>query len=982
VRYLLAVCFVFSGAAGLIFELEQALLLGNLIGAGAWSHVVVLTAFFGGSAIGAALFGRLVDRIPQHALSLYVALELAVAAFAIVGVEITAAAGSLWSTVSAHAEPDASLLPLRFAIAALALLPATIAMGGTLPILARWIRAEVPNFGAQLATFYSLNALGAAIGVLLAGFVLTPTFGAATSLRLAAVGNLVAVGLALLARLIAPGATAREEDGRDATRNTPDPGATNDEAAHEAPAPRLLLLGAFAGGAAALVMEIAWTRMFAIVFGSSAHAFTLMLAAFVLGISGGGMLTSRLLARGVAPLRIARGAWTTAAVVLVLQLPLYLRLPFFQFALEQALERRADVYGILLFVQAIVALAWMLPVTLASGAALPALAALRARATAQTGSDVGAIFAANTLGTVIAPALAAFALLPLLGMQRTIVAAAIVFAGSALLLESRRGTRVHTRRVMLLGVIVAAMVLPRWNASVLHAGGFRRWTIEPGTSYSEFVAQREQLDVLYEFDGPVDSVVLLRNDDGEHYLKVNGKTDASDTPDLATQRLIAHIPLLLHGAASQTAERDVFVVGVGSGVTVGSAALHPGVRVVTAELSRGVLDSSRYFSHVNNNFHELPNVEVHLADAREWLARDPQLWDVIINQPSNPWVAGNAALFSREFFELTRSRLAPGGVMTQWMHTYAMDDASLALVLQTFASVYPHVQVWWPQAVDMVLIGSLEPIEPDVDRLRASLGNEAVWADMNAFESEGLRIANIERFAALQVMSDRYFSTHFDGSGPWHTDFFPRLEQAATRARFVGRPATLLRDLDERTDVRDTSGLLAATLRYNRETRSDLLTFFAARDTMFSQRITGSLQHAVFADAPVVAQLPLMATRATGMPELLETWTTMLLTTASPTVADCDAWSRAALQALPLRSSLWYAPNTDDAREAFAHCGRTHRDTALTMRALEAELLVRTGHLDAGRAAIDALLRDPLPESAREMLLELRPDDATNSGRR
>ncbi len=975
-RYALALCFVLSGAAGLIIELQQARLLGVWLGATAWAHVVVLCAFFGGSAIGAACLGRVADRNPHRAVLLYAALEAFIAACALLGPEWTALVGRLWSALSANAAPDALLLPARLAVASLAMLPPAIAMGGTLPVLARWIRDTRRDLGPDLAVFYAMNSAGAAGGVLLAAFVLTPALGVAGALRAAAVGSIAATVLALAARALDTWVQRRAllSHAVDASTDPmPDPRTAGPKPPDAEPdGARGPLLAALVGGAGALGLEVAWTRLFAMVFGSSHQAFALMLAAFVAGIAGGGLAASALLAQGADPRRVAMRAWLVATALLALQHAFGEHLPWMQFELAQALERRPDVYPWMLAAQAALAFGWMLPVTFAAGLALPCLAALHARSHGRAAAQVGIVFAANTAGTVLAPPIALFVLMPALGLQGAIAFCGALLALAALLVAPARARR-HVA-VIAIALTLAPALVPRWNASVMHAGGFRRWTIDAESTVGEFREFRRRSEVVLTHDGPVDSVVVLRNPAGDLFLKVNGKTDASDTPDLATQRLLGHIPLVLRRAGESTDPLDVLVVGVGSGVTAGTAALHPGTRVTALELSDGVLQAVPFFAHVNHGLLDRTNAHVVRADAREWIERTNQLFDVVISQPSNPWVAGNAALFTREFFALVAAHLDQGGIFAQWMHTYAMDDESLAIVVRTLRAVFPHVEVWQVWTADLLLVASLDPIVATPDRIASAMQSPAVAADLRNDTDPAADISSLHRFLALQIASAARVDEVWQADGPEHSDRHPILEQRAPVAQFTGSEARIPVGLDERLDVARPPAVRAADVPCTDADRTDLLAFFAARETDADVRIAGSLQHAVASDGRL-ANMPDVATRATGLPALLEAWTFALLDAERVTQADCDAWAAAALQALPTRASLWARPDVRDARAAFVRCADLRPDARLPMRALEAELLVRTGWRDEARALIDTLLSEPLPPRAAELLRALRPPD-------
>ena len=967
---LIAVCIVAGGAAGLIYELVWARMLGVFLGATAAAHGVVLASFMAGLALGNATLGPWIDRRPALALPLYAVLEALVGLYGLLSPVLYRIGGGWFASLTASAPAEANLFVPKLVLAAGFVMLPTMAMGGTLPALCRFVIRRMDEVGGEVARLYVLNTLGAVLGVVIGGLWLVPKVGATHAATVAAALNLAAAVAAGLAWVVM----------------------RQPEVVDEQPVPRraplerrqqLWLAVAGLTGFGSLVLEVAWTRIFAMVFGSSSQAFTLMLAAFIAGIAGGGALAQRWLRRVGSPTRLVLVLLTTAVVLLAVQIPFYERLPYWQFRMAQALERRSDVYPLYLFGQCALAFAWMMPATLATGAALPTLVAAFTRTVDEVGGSVGALFAANTVGTVLGPIVATFVLLPWIGLRGTVGVSILLLALAGAVVAralSRDAERVRVPVTLLVLGASLAVLFPRWDGSEMHAGGFRRWTLAPGASYAEFAETRHRSRVLYERDGVADSVVVVENLNGLRFMKVNGKTDASDFDDLPTQRMVAHLPLLLHRAAHPEGERDVFVVGVGSGATVGAAALHDATRVVAVDISEGILEGSRFFDHINYHYAERPNVEVHQGDAREWLRRDDRRFDVILNQPSNPWIAGNAALFSREFFEMALEHLDDDGVFAQWMHVYAMDDASIDLVMNTFGSVFPHVTVWWPQGADLLLIGTRAPLTLSPEAFSEALTTVALDEEMASYAREGVRMTSVGRWLSLQIMSAPQFRETFPGAPPYTTDLWPRLEYQAPIAQFVGARTTRFHTLDERQWPSSSSALyfdawwrsLGPEAR-ERELHS-LRAFFAERDTPFSERLAGSLEHALSARGLDANAMPGFVLRATGLPLVLEAWTAEVATSLSPSQEACRAYLDAVLRALPQRTSVYHQPSLDAVEGAMRRCREAHASQALVYDAQWAELLVRTGHSARALPQIEALLRLGLPAAVTEPLEALREE--------
>ncbi len=277
-------------------------------------------------------------------------------------------------------------------------------------------------------------------------------------------------------------------------------------------------------------------------------------------------------------------------------------------------------------------------------------------------------------------------------------------------------------------------------------------------------------------------------------LRVNGKTDATSVGDLATQVLLAHLPMLMKPEAP-----DVLVVGLGSGVTVGSALRHPDVkRVDVVEISPEVIEATRkHFGPVNN--HALDDARTHLTleDAKSFLQTTDQKYDVIITEPSNPWMAGVAAVFSQEFYEDVRNRLKPGGLAAQWLQTYETDDRTVDLVVSTFSEVFPFVGIWHAGATDIVLIGSMEPFRPDASVIARRFQDPLVRADL-----ERVGISALAPLLSLELIPFGEGVFVPEPGTPVHSDFRPRLEYASQKAFFTRDEATKIMKISEARDRR------------------------------------------------------------------------------------------------------------------------------------------------------------------------------------
>ena len=468
------------------------------------------------------------------------------------------------------------------------------------------------------------------------------------------------------------------------------------------PAPLLACAAAGVSGFAALVYEVAWTRLLALVIGPTTYAFATMAAAFIGGLAIGSSVGTRIARRTAAPavwlaamLATSSVAAAVAAYIAATEMPLVVAAQVADpnAAFTRLVVRQAIGVGLLL-----------LPMTLALGATFPLALAVASGSTSTVGADAARVFAANTAGAIAGALVAGFALVPWLGLQATFRAAAVLGAvgGAACLALALRRQRPQSpaRFLWPAGVAIAALaailLLPAWDRELLASGAYKYAPLL-GTGNLDTLLRAGELQ--YYKEGAA-ATVSVRRLTGTTSLAIDGKVDASNAGDMLTQRLLGLLPVLLHGRAE-----DIAVIGLGSGVTVGSA-LAPGTvrRADVIEISPEVVDASRFFDRESGAPLSRPGVRLIVGDGRSHLLLTPQRYDVIVSEPSNPWMAGVATLFTREFFEAARARLKPGGLLCQWAHTYDISRDDLQSIVRTFASVFPEGTLWMAGG-DLLLIG-------------------------------------------------------------------------------------------------------------------------------------------------------------------------------------------------------------------------------------------------------------------------------------
>ena len=727
-------CFFLSGATGLVYEVLWIRMLGLVFGHTVFAVTTVLTAFMAGLGLGSWIFGRIADR-QARPLRLYGLLEIGIGAFCLLVPVLLPVVESVYRALARGLGLSFLAFSLaQFALILLLFLPPTTLMGATLPILSRVFATDAGSLGRRVGLLYALNTFGAVVGTALAGYVLLPALGMRSTLVLAAAVNLVVGALIVLAdrRLVLPAPSAAPAEAPPAPTSGPAGSAAT-----------LVAAGLAVAGAASMIYEVAWTRALSLVIGSSTYAFTAMLLAFLLGLALGSAIFSRLFgARPLGPAAFAGlqlGVGLTALGIL----PVFERLPD---AVIRALAVSMSP-GFVLLIQVALAVAAMLAPTLLIGAGFPCAVQVVARGPARVGVDVGRLYALNTLGAIVGTVVAGFALVPQVGAQGAVkIAVALnLVLGLALLAAARRAVghwQWLTAAAVTVVIVVGLVRVPAWNLGVMTAGAavyarqYQRFARQGGVAR---VAAESQL--MFYRDG-LTATVSVHREGATTFLRVNGKTDASNGVDMHMQLMLGHLPLLLHPDA-----RSVLVIGLGSGVTVGAVVAHPVERVDVVEIEPAVVEAAAFFGRENREALKDPRVRLTIGDARNVLLASDRRWDVIVSEPSNPWIGGVATLFSEEFYALARSRLTPDGVMLQWIDGYTIRPEDLKMIVKTFRTAFPATTLWHAHNVgDFLMLGGAQPRALDLARvqtrwaaspgLRADftrLGFRAPWAFLADF---------------------------------------------------------------------------------------------------------------------------------------------------------------------------------------------------------------------------------------------------------
>ncbi len=772
---------VITGVSGLVYEVSWQKYLATLLGSHSEATASVLGIFLAGLSAGYALFGRVTNRLVERAARegrsprlflAYGLVEIGIGLYALCFPWLFAGIRAL-SVAVPHA---AGGLGLAFDVVLVAVLlgPPTVLMGGTIPILTQALSHDIEDATRFHALVYACNTIGAFAGALLGSFLLIPALGLSGTMMWMSTANLAAGGVFALFEWRAPVAT----------------GKLAREGAPQVAGMRLYASVGLLSGFALMVLQNVFIRLGGLSLGSSEYTFATIVAVFVLCIALGSFAVS------LAP-RIPRLTLLFNQVALVAYLTfLYLQLekmPLWAYVLRSRFGNSdADFLPFNLSIFAAFAVV-IGPAAILSGAVLPLLFHQLRREVGDLGATAGRLYSWNTLGSLLGALIGGYALLSVLDLHHVYRLAIAALAVGAVLLAVRLLSRTAAA-ASAAGLAVAMLgiaLFPAWNPAYSSWGLFRHRERKDVSFEAIDTAADEMIGnpgsrVIFHDDDPTASVAVLEIDraDGSFSRSIisNGKGDGDTHDDYATMAMAALVPALM----VEDPER-VFVVGFGTGVTVGEFASMDSVREVTvAEISPGVVEAAPYFDFSNRGVSEHPKVEIVSSDAYRSLIRSRGLYDVIASEPPNPWVTGVEMLFSQEFIAAAREHLSPDGVYLQWYHQYETDEEAVSLVLRTFASVFDRVAVWYGLGPDLLVLGfNDDEFVPTPE----SVARHMQMLDLRAgFERCG--IDTLSALLAHELLPVGVVAAS-DFTGRVHTLYRPTLNHVAGRAFFRGAAGRL-----------------------------------------------------------------------------------------------------------------------------------------------------------------------------------------------
>lgn len=800
IEIMVLVCFFLSGLTGLLYEILWTRMIVKIIGGAPFAVSIILTIFMGGLGLGAYLASKKIDRIeePEKLVKIYGLLELTIGAYALIIPILLTLFLPLFSLLYNKFYSYFIFYNLLtfFGVGILLIIP-VICMGATLPVLCRFYVKKLSHLGTHVGLLYGLNTVGAAFGALLGGFWLIDKLGMTYTLLFAVVINcLIGIYCVFIIPRIFARATGATRKTAGAEISATDAGAVKTGLA-SSPS---ILTGALAifsvSGFCAMAYEVIWTKLLGLIVGPTMYSFTIVLVTFILGLALGSLIFGRLADKVKEPIWLLISTQIAAALFVLAVSQFFGNSQLF---FAKLIFNFKDQFALLNLSKAAVLFCVMILPTLCLGATFPLVGKIFTQSVSTVGRSLGFAYSVNTLGAVLGSFFAGFLLIPLIGKEKglslvvglQLLTALIVTM--IILVKKREGVfkRPFVTISALTGLILC-FYFPAWNRHVLSIGKYYNFNESSTTlkDYGWWESIVQGSEILYKLFDPHQNELVYYGDgiggfttvlkytdplgDIDYFLSNSGKTDASSRGDLSTQTLLAHIGMIIHPNP-----RTIMVLGLASGITAGEVLHYPIDKLDVLEISRQVAAASAFFRPWNNNVLSNPKTNLIIQDGRAHLMLTKQKYDVIISEPSNPWMAGMATLFTQDFFTLGKDRLNGEGIFVQWIHSYQMDWSTFALVGRTFAQVFPNsVLLTSGIQSDFLLVGfkgentirSLEHAEQKMQYVQKS--KNVVLADAKM----------LYRFVVSEDLPALF------GQGEIHSDTWPRLEYAAPKIMYSSDP--------------------------------------------------------------------------------------------------------------------------------------------------------------------------------------------------
>ena len=788
---IVVICFFLSGLTGLIYEILWTRMMVKIIGAAPFAVSIVVSVFMGGLGLGSYLASRFIGRIkdPLKLVYVYGVLEIVIAAYCMAFPIFLSAFQSIFAPLYNQLFSHFMLYSvLTFLGCSLLLIVPATCMGATLPILCRFYVKNLGHAGNRVGRLFGINTIGAAAGSLLCGFWLIDWLGIWGSQVLAVLVNAtigltcIWIGVRVEPHLIEMEPVQSKSDQII--------GSASPTTSRRMAMGALIVFGI--SGFCAMAYEVIWSRLLGLVAGPTTYSFTLVLVTFITCLALGSIIFGWLGDRVRCPMHLLLKTQCLAALFVLLASQL---LGNSQVFFSKLIFFSQENFAQLHLAKAIAIFGFLCCPTFLLGASLPLVSKIYSRSAGNIGQSVGLAYAINSIGAVLGSFCAGFILIPVVGKERaisTVVALQIVICLLVAWVCYTPVNKSFRKLVPLFLAGLAGLVLcmdyPQWNRHLLSRGIYHRFSnFDSGNiatlNWSESLFPGDDLfparsrnKLIYYGDGigGLTTVSESTNVMGktELFMYIEGKSDASSMQDMPTQTLMAHLPLLFH-----VNPKTVMVLGLASGITAGEVLYYPIERLDVLEISPHVVEGSSFFRPWNNRVVSDPKTDLIIQDGRAHLQLTDRTYDIIISEPSNPWMAGLANLFTQEFFELARNRLSSNGIFVQFFHSYEMDWRLFSLVGRTFAEIFPNSLCVTTNpgllGPDYLFVG----FKGDQKLVLEHAEKNIVFAR----QSSNVQLSD-PRLLYRLILSEDLRS--FFGDGPTNTDNRPRLETAAPRLMY------------------------------------------------------------------------------------------------------------------------------------------------------------------------------------------------------
>ncbi|MBN2091511.1 fused MFS/spermidine synthase [candidate division KSB1 bacterium] len=823
--------FLISGLTGLIYEMLWTRLLTKVIGNAPFTVSIILTILMGGMALGSYLAGKKIPSKtePGRLIQYFGILELIIGVYSLLLPVLITIATPLFALFYNQLFAYFWLYHfLTFIICVLLLILPAICMGATLPILSQFYITRPESTSSRLGLLYGLNTLGAVIGSVAGGFWLVNWSGVWGTIFIALLANLLVGALS-----VTLGVVLLSQKSKMPVESSPSGIAEEDSAFSKMTKLALMLFAV--SGFCAMAYQVIWTRLLSLIIGPTIYAFTIVVTTFIAGLAIGTLIWGKIGNHSQKPffwlILTQFGAAITA--LLISQL-----LGNSQIFFSKLIQTFGDSFGTLMVMKSVFLFLFIFVPTFLFGAAFPLIGKIIITSTEKAGQKIGTAYSINMIGALVGAFAAGFLLIPLFGKEsgiRFLAIIQLIFAGGVSLFLWKE-MPAPKRKLLWYGIpvilgLTLVIFFPNWNRKMLAMGKYHRlaqfnfkainWFDALFGDAAQYNLDKAE-ELVYFGDGVGGFTTVLKSQDpiGNTFFSLynSGKSEASNQPgDMSNQTLLAHFPMLFHPDAQK-----VMVLGLASGITAGEVSLYPIDKVDIVEINQQTIAASEFFKPWNNEILANPKAHIIIQDACAHLALTREQYDVIIAEPSNPWMAGMANLYTKDFFAKVKDKLDSNGIFTQWLHAYQIDWPAFSMIGRTFAEVFPNsLLITTGLRGDYLLVGFKDKklLSPEITAKN--------WE--YAKQSQNIKIPNHRVFYHLFINENLPW---LFGKGDINSDNLPLLEFAAPRLVQVYDPE-ISKNMQEKNWLEFDSKQIISELTANIDTRMDLIEYLLQFDKSF-----------------------------------------------------------------------------------------------------------------------------------------------------